>query len=253
MDAQFLYELIQQDETKFGSMVLKIMGARYMGTSPGGQTYIGFAMQAIKTMLQAIDQNPKLGSNRKEAGALGGCMTRTNLLFHRSSLHMAMGNQNKALNDLTKALKIDPKYLAARDARASLWAGLQIRDNATLYAEYKQISAESHPDNRALDVSYGWMALMTMKDSKIGTVQEAKHFYGMCLRAEMRRTELYGPRATGAVPPILGLYKEQFALYVNRPDVRKFRLRDDCDAAMLSGRMSDLRIPATLHAARCTT
>jgi hypothetical protein len=158
-----------------------------------------------------------------------------------------MGNHNKAIKDLTNALKIDPKYAHARDARASLWAGLKLRDSATLHEEYSRIVAEVHPDNRGLDVAYGWLAVMTLQDAKLGTVQEAKQFYEKCLRAQMRREDLYGKKKSGENPEILKMCKDKFKDFANGPlEVRKFR--DDCDAAILSGRMEDLQIPTTMQA-----
>jgi tetratricopeptide (TPR) repeat protein len=244
MDFTFHCKLME--DRSYGALVLKIMAADYLGNGPEGQTFIGSAMKTIQVLLEDIAQHPQHEASSEEGGLLGGCMTRTKLLYHRSSLHMAMGNHNKAIKDLTKALKIDPKYTQARDARASLWACLELRDYATLHAEYNRIVGEVHPDSRGLDVAYGWLAFMTLKDSNLGTVQEAKQFFEKCLRAQIRREDLYGKRKNGEDPDILQLCKKMFTNFANGPlEVRKFRA--DCDAAILSGRMEDLQIPATMQ------
>lgn len=169
-------------------------------------------------------------------------MTQVNLLKHRSSLHMSMGNNKKAAKDFTLALKIDPTSLTSRNSRACLWVNSKVKDPATIHAEFEQVVAQAHPDSRALEVAYGFLAHFTLGDPRLGTVQQAKEYYNKSLRAGQRQRELYRSRTLQEDPSMVQVCKKQFeTLFNGPPAVRKFR--EDIDAALASGSLENLQIP----------
>jgi hypothetical protein len=159
-------------------------------------------------LYEALQENPHIES--PENGILGGCLTRTALLRQRSTFHMAMGNRKKAIKDLTKALKIDPFYTEARESRACVWAAGQLKDGKTIHGEFQRIVSEHHEDNRGNEVAFGWLAITTLNDPSLGTIQDAKTFYEKCLKATMRRDELYGKRTKEELPPVLEILHRNF-------------------------------------------
>jgi tetratricopeptide (TPR) repeat protein len=245
LDPILLNELLQ-DRGSFAAMVLSIFAANRLGSLPEkGQIFIATGMKAIGELLEEIADNPKLEAHWKNGGVLGGCMKRSTLLYLRSSLHMAMGNQNKAIKDQTKALEIDDKFILAREARANLWASLSLKDYATIYPEFKQLVSEAHVDHRGNETAYAWLAMMTLVDPKLGTTTEVKQYYEKCLRATTRHDELYGRRTLEQKPPVLKLCRDQFANFVNGPPELR-RARENLDAACLVGRLEGSNVQQEL-------
>lgn len=81
---------------------------------------------------------------------------------------MVMGNHKLAVRDLTAALKIDPAYTPARDARANLYINLNLKDSGTAHAKFQSIIGEVHADHRANEVSYAWwFAITTLEDATL--------------------------------------------------------------------------------------
>ena len=245
IDSMLFYELIEGDS--YGAMVLLIALAQYLGHTSEGQTFLAGALRSIDNLVKLIEREPKLEAPREEGGVLGGFMTRKKLLYLGSVQYIALGNHQKAIKDLTYALEIDPAFTRARDSRASLWAGLSLKDDAIVHAEYKRIINEVHEDNRRNEVAYAWLACLTLGDARLGTVQDAKGYYEKMVRAKARRDELYGYRAPYLEPPILEITTTKFAAYAAAPpETRKFR--EDLDVAFLSGNMQDLQIPGAMQA-----
>jgi len=243
IDLVLLYKLIQHDEQSVSSLVLKIVLGQCVGSNPEeGQTFIAHGMLSIDQLLQLIELNPDI--EKREFGVLGGCLTRPVLLRMRATSHMAMGNTQKAIKDLTKALKIDDNYWKARESRASLWASMQLKDGATIHAEYKRILNEVHEDDRGNEVSYAWLALTTLQDPRLGTMAEAKLYYDKCLRSKMRRDELYGRRTKEQEPPVLEHVRQQYAQN-QQPETLRFRL--ELDAVQQGKRSAEsVHVPETL-------
>jgi tetratricopeptide (TPR) repeat protein len=230
LDDELLRMLILSDPNSFASTVLNILAARCYGhADKHGQAVIGIAMRSIEFLIKACEQNPTLEKTPNEGGPLGGCLSRPNLLFLRSALHMPMGNHKLAIRDLTAALKINPNYTPARDARASLYATLKRKDNITIHGEYQRIIREVHEDQRGNEVSYAWLAITTLEEPRLGTLDDAKRYYEKSIRATARRDELYGPRRSDELPPCLEVMKQKMAMMGSAPAME--RLRRDFDRA----------------------
>ena len=67
-----------------------------------------------------------------------------------------------------------------------------------------------HEDNRGNGVAFGWLAITTLNDPSLGTIQDAKTYYELCLKATMRRDELYGKRTKEELPPVLDILHPNF-------------------------------------------
>ena len=227
----------------YGGHVLRILVAGRLGNDPTeGQNFLASAMTSVNYLLQRVREQPHLGAHYSDGGVvLGGCMTYANLLYQRCVIYMAMGNYKKASGDLTKALECDPKHSAARSARAALWANLQLKDDKTAFYEFKRLTNEVHPDDRGLEVAYAWMAVYVLRDAKLGSLADAKVYYEKCLRASMRKTEIYGPTKREKEPPMLQMAKDQYAEVVRNPEARQFR--EQLDVAVETGRPEDPSIP----------
>jgi tetratricopeptide (TPR) repeat protein len=244
LDLDLLIILTQANEqdmhqVTYGGHVLRIFIGRQLGDHPiEGQNALASALLSVNYLLQRVREQPQLGGHHSQGGALGGCMSYSNLLLHRATIFMAMGNRKKAAADLTKALEDDPQFHKARDARASLWANLKMKDDEVIFNEYKKLVQEVHPDNRGLEVAYAWMAIFVLRDAKLGTLEDAKQYYTKCLRASMRKAELYGANNE---PPIMQMVKNIYAETMRNPAVRK--LREQFDVAVATGRMEEVSIP----------
>ena len=178
------------------------MVAQYLGSHPSlGQRIIANGLMCIEWLLGLIKNDPSI--ERPQRGILGGCFTRTTLLRLRSTLHMAMGNRKEAMKDLTQALKIDECYTPARVARACVWAAVQLKDPTIIHKEFKRIVREVHEDNRGNEVAYAWLAITTLEDPSLGSIDDAKRYYEKCLIATIRRDEIYGIRQKEVLPPVL--------------------------------------------------
>lgn len=234
----FRAEVSDPDHVSYGGHILRLLTATKIGRNPKlGQDMLAVAIKSVNYLIQRVKEQPHLGSHYEQGGVLGGCMNLPLLFFHRSTIYMAMGNHKKAIQDLTKALDRDPACVTARDARASLWATLRLKDYKIVFGEYERIVSEVHPDNRGLEVAYAWMTIYTLQDAGLGTVADAKLYYEKCLRSSIRRSQLYG----GTSPPVLDLVKTAYATTMNHPEPRQ--LRENLDVALATGRLNDLQIP----------
>ena len=203
LDGELLGRLAYRKPDSFACSVLTIMIGQFMGRDPLiGQTFIGAAMVVIDRCLVEIESDPSRIEN-PDAGILGGCLTRTNLLFKRSGFHMAMGNRKKAIKDLTKALKINECFTKARESRACLFAALKLKDDRKIHGEFKRVIQEYHKDNRGNEVAYAWLAVTILNNSSLGSIDEAKAYYDNCVKATLRRDEIYGQRSIDQFPEIV--------------------------------------------------
>lgn len=150
---------------------------------------------------------------------------------------MAMGNRKNALKDLTSALKIDEFYTTARESRACVWASLKIKDRATIHAEFLRILNESHPDSRGLEVTYAHLALATLADPSLGTINDAKEYYAKSLKATARRDELYGKIPPHKLPDVIKELYKTFQGGANNLEV--FRLAAQMQDAAVSTSSAD--------------
>jgi len=102
---------------------------------------------------------------------------------------------------------IDEFYTPAREFRASIWAGMQLKHGSEIHAEYKRIISEVHEDDFLNEVFYAWLAITTMQHRGVGTWQEATQYYEKCLRCKQRRDELYGFRSKEEEPTAMQLVR----------------------------------------------
>ena len=186
-----------------------------------GQTLIATAMFFIQQLLNHIEESP--GIENLDASILGGYFKRTNLLYIRSTIHMAMGNRKKVIKDLTAALKIDESFTTARESRACLLAALELKNSRTIHTEFKRIIDEVHRDNQCTDNAYGWLAVTTLNDPSLGSFEDARVYYTKCQQAVARRDELYGQRSPDRLPPILHIAHTRFELQHSSDDNRRNR------------------------------
>jgi len=182
----------ETETESYACSVLRIITGQFLGQNPEhGQALIASAMTAIERLLEIILNDPSI--ENPDNIILGGCLTRANLFFYRSSCHMAMGNRKRAIKDLSKCLKVDEFYTKAREARGYLWASYNLKDDQTIHGEFTRVASEFHPDNRGMEGVYAWLAITTLNDPSLGSVEDAKIHFNKCLRATIRKDELYGP------------------------------------------------------------
>lgn len=81
-----------------------------------------------------------------------------------------------------------------------------MRQRSTFHMAMGQL----HEDNRGNGVAFGWLAITTLNDPSLGTIQDAKTYYELCLKATMRRDELYGKRTKEELPPVLDILHRNF-------------------------------------------
>ncbi|GFH52501.1 hypothetical protein CTEN210_08977 [Chaetoceros tenuissimus] len=225
VDAMLLYKLVELDHVGLGSNVIKVMLGQYLGHIPGeGQTMIAAAVKSIDWLIGVLEKQPFI--EHPDSGILGGCLTRAVLYYLRSSFQMSLGNMKRAIKDLSSSLKCDPSYTRARDARASLWASNNMKNNGVVHREYLRIVKESHPDCRAMEVSYAWLALTTLRDPTLGTLAEAKEYYKKSIQASIRQQEIYGEKSYRE-PPSVSLLKSEFEKL--RTDPTATKMREDLD------------------------
>ena len=74
---------------------------------------------------------------------------------------MAMGNVEKAVEDLTNALKIDKSYTLARIHRVKIWA-------------YNNLKCTKGAEN---ENAYTVLALGTLAEPSLGSNEDAKMYY----------------------------------------------------------------------------
>jgi len=190
MDMDTFRKIIGNDPSSFGSRVLMIWTAQVFGLEEHGQSMLTDALLQSKEIIEAITHNPHLENPKR--GVLGGCMTRVKLHFLRSSLYMALGNFKFATKELTKALIVDPCNYDIRAKRAMLYAEMNsVKHQDIVFEEFTQVARKSHPDSRDLSTAYGWLALLTIRDPKHGTYQEAKSYLNKMEYSVHRQEELY--------------------------------------------------------------
>lgn len=193
---------MENDPRSISSAVLTVMIGSCIGDNPtNGMIRIERALDAIDGLLAYVEARPDV--EREDSGILMGLLKRTTLLITRADFHAGMGNYKKAIKDLTKALKIDRYCTEARFDRASLGASLKLKDVATIHAEFKRILDEVHEDDIRNDESYAWMTITVLADPQLGTMDDAKMYFEKCLRAQMRRDELYVKREKDQMPEVL--------------------------------------------------
>ena len=90
---------------------------------------------------------------------------------------MAVGNVEKAVEDLTNALKIDKSYTLARIHRVKIWAYNNLKCTKDVHREYKRIVAELHEDDPENENSYTVLALGTLADPSLGSTEDTKMYY----------------------------------------------------------------------------
>jgi len=211
LDYEIVHKMIEYkpDEGSFGSSVLRIMLGSYMGGHPlYGQELIAAATVHIEFLLKYIEQHLEIED--RNSMVLGGCLTRTALLWLRSSLHMAMGNYKAATKDLTKALEIDEFYTQARESRACVWAAVKLKSYAIIFEEFKRIVDDHHEDNRSNEVSYAWLSLSILSDRSLGSLDEARGYYEKSIKATKRRDEIYGTRSDADLPDVVKQMTRRF-------------------------------------------
>lgn len=231
LDLELLYKLIHHDTTTFGCSVLHILLAGRLGSTPDhGQEIVGIALVRIDNLISYLEKDPEIEA--PNSMFLGGCLTRKELLYQKSTLRMALGDYKNAIKDLTKALEIDEFYTKARAARACIWAGQKLRSDARIHEEFCRIIQEQHVDNRGNEVAYAFLALKTLGNSSLGTYTDAKSWYDKMLSATKRRDEIYGTRRQDELPPAVRTAKQKFLDCGNLEifdamGVERITLRDD--------------------------
>jgi len=207
--------------------VLPLVFEKFCRGDPSNeQTAIAGATTSIDSLLDDIEKHPEIED--PDQGLVGGLLTRTTLLRMRAILHVELGNFKKAIKDLNKALKIDENYTAARQERVNLWAAKDLKDEATILAEYKRIVNEVHEDDQSNEELYASLAMMIMNNPAFGTMDDAKLYYEKCLRSSMRRIELYGRCTKANEPLFLETVRDEYACLQN-PELPAFHHRRELD------------------------
>ena len=218
LDIDLLIQLLidcNSTEGSYTSTIMHIAMANFSKSSPSnGQEVIAMAMCFIDDLLDAIEEHPEI--ENPDQGVLRGLLTRTTLLRMRANLHEILGNYKKTIKDLNKALKIDENYTAARQTRIVIWIFKELKDAATILAEYTRILNEVHEDDQSNEESYASLAIIIMNNPTLGTMDDAKLYYEKCLRSTMRRDELYGRRKKANEPIILQFMRETYAKVQNQ-------------------------------------
>lgn len=209
LDGELLITLLHHDETTFSCDVLYIMLAVFMGSVQGhGQEMIAVAMVRIDKLVSYLEKHPEIeGPN---SIVLGGCLTRKELLYQKSTLRMMLGDYKNAVKDLTMALNIDEFYTKAREARATTWAAQHLKTDVKIHKEFTRILVEHHVDNRGKEVAYAFLAMTTLGNSSLGTFRDAKSWHDKMITATKRRDEIYGKRRQDQLPPSVLTVQRKF-------------------------------------------
>ena len=227
LDLVDLVAITEHNNNIYCSTVLAIMLGELFGERPENkQTVIAHALFSIDNLLETIETHRENEIENPGHGAVAGLLTCPFLLRMRSNFHGTMGNHKKAIKDLNKALKIDENYTKARQKRVNIWEAKDLKDAATIFAEYTRILNEVHEDNDNNDEIYASLAIIIMANPTLGTMDDAKMHYEKCLRAQMRRSELYGRRMKEDEPPVLHMVRDMYAERQN-PELPAFSLRKE--------------------------
>jgi len=207
LDYELLSKLIEHDPTTASSSVLRMLLGLRMGNVPGvGQQLLSQSMVHIDILINLIKNDPRIEAPGSRV--LGGFLSRKLLLFHKSSVHMALGDFKSAMRDLSDALKIDAGFTLARESRACIWTSNSMKSDKEIYQEFRRVVSERHKDDRVMEVAYAVLTLKTMNNSSLGTVADARLFYEKMKQSSERRDEIYGQRARNEVPSLVKLAHE---------------------------------------------
>lgn len=229
LDYELLSKLIQHDPTTVSSSVLRMLLGLRMGNTPGmmmqvlriyfissqtcttlsinvhfvgvGQQLLSQSMVHIDLLINLIKADPRIEAPGSQV--LGGFLSRKLLLFHKSSVHMSLGDYKSAMKDLSDALKIDEFFTLARESRACIWTSNSMKSDKEIYQEFRRVVSERHKDDRVMEVAYAVLTLKTMKNSSLGTIADARSFYEKMKQSSDRRDEIYGARARGELPSLV--------------------------------------------------
>ncbi|GFH47907.1 hypothetical protein CTEN210_04383 [Chaetoceros tenuissimus] len=191
VDPALSRRLIEADRTGFGCAIIHIILGQYLGDLPGdGQKIVAHALKSIDCLIAVLEKEPWI--EKTESGILGGYLTRAKLFELRASFQMTMGNMKRASKDLSSALKCDPSYTSAREARANLWASQDLKNSGDVHREFLRVVKERHPDSTGMVSSYAWLGITLFRDPNLGTLAEAKEYYKKSIQASIRQREIYG-------------------------------------------------------------
>ncbi|CAB9507886.1 expressed unknown protein [Seminavis robusta] len=178
-----------------------------------------------------------------------GWFARPKVLFLRAEFFVSLNKRVKAVQDLTKALAINPGFLKARVMRADLWSRRRDMDKAVVFAEYCKVTEQAHVDSYHLPKCYAMLACEALNNPKLGSVKEAEFFFSKCLRSAKRCLELYGndmPRKQSN--KLVEQAKREFLVFWNGPQKRR-DVREGLDAAFVQANTETERAayPKSLH------
>ena len=94
-----------------------------------------------------------------------------------------------------------------------LWASARLKDDETAFhGEFKRIISEvHHEDHRGNEVAYGWLALTTLYNPSLGSIDEAKVYYDKCLlKANICRDDIFWRTQNDTLPDILQVVHGRF-------------------------------------------
>ena len=151
------------------------------------------AMNAVDTTLQTLRDHPELEGDRK-SGMLGGMIRRARMHDLKAALYMRTGNIKQCLKSLADVLASDPKG-SEKSAKFSLifqWAANKMKPDKEVYDELKACVDDSHPDSRNRFPAYSWLAILTFRDYKCGTYEDAVVWFRKADAARERIRYLYG-------------------------------------------------------------
>jgi hypothetical protein len=98
-----------------------------------------------------------------------------------------------------------------------------LKDHSTAHAELQRIIREVRADHYTSEVLYAWLAITTLEDATLGTLDDAKHYCEKLIWATARREELYGLRTKESEPHVLEFLKRRMATLQSNAKAEKFR------------------------------
>lgn len=191
VDMELLQQMLKVSVGKnFATKVLSVYSAMLFEDVPDAQERIIRALKISEDLLNTVRAD--LSLEDMERGILGGCLKRTALHRLRSQLYLCLEKPEKAIQELSMALQIDPSLANLRCSRACLVAAMNGEDPKTIAQEFRQVVADSHPDARVLKVAYAWLANLILENPKLGTYDQALTYFERSQQAAERYSELYG-------------------------------------------------------------
>jgi hypothetical protein len=203
MDMELLQDIIDGEHSKsFAPAIMMIYAAIMFGQVDDGEgeTRVLQALQISTSLLAEIEDDPIMEGR---SDVLGGFMTRVNLHHMRSTLWLAIGKCDLAIDELSVALRIDPELTSIRCSRACLMADFETKDSKLLFLDFRLVTKESHPDARQLPEAYAWMAKLVLRDPKLGTTEKARSYWRSSCLAAARYKELYGMESASSVEVLM--------------------------------------------------